>query len=685
METHDAAPDSAATGPARSERTDEALAPEATGPFTPRTVELTGLTALMSAVLAACGGGSNGVTPAPPLPAPTPSATPSPLPTPDPLPATDPLPAPAATPSPTPTSTPTPSPAPAPTPSPTPAPAPTPAPTPAPAPAPTPSPSPAPAPAPTPTPSPAPAPTPSPAPTPAPAPISAAEAARFLHQAQFSSTDAEIESVRTMGYSAWLDAQMSLPVSGTGWDWLMGQGYNRVDVIFNGEYANYMVWNQLITAPDALRKRLALAWSEIMVVSGVGIDGESPSFAMAAYWDVLNTHAFGNYRQLLEAVTLNPAMGSYLNMRGSLKEDPATGRHPDENYAREVMQLFSIGLVQLNADGSAKLNSSGQPLYTYGPADVTGLARVFTGYNWDTTGHVRGTNPLRYRNPMVLDATKHSTQDASFLGVTVPGSTPGAQALKTALDTLYNHANTGPFIARALIQRLVTGAPSPAYIARVAAVFANNGAGVRGDLRAVTKAVLLDPEARAAAGLSTPAWGKLREPMIRCVQWARTFGATSNDGTWTVYDLSNPSTALAQSPLRSPSVFNFFRPGYVPPGTALAATGQAAPEFQITNESSVAGYLNFMQNTIAYGLYGNSTSKVWVSSYTAELALVANPAALVDRLNLLLAAGQLSSATTSTIRDAIASIGITTDAGKNNRVWAAILMVMSCPEYIVQK
>ncbi len=559
--------------------------------------------------------------------------------------------------------------------------APAPAPTPAPGPAPTPSPSPTPAPAPTPAPTPAPA----PSPTPAPAPIAPAEAARFLQQAQFSCSDADVAQVQSQGYAAWLDTQMNVPISTSGWDWLLAQGYNRVDVVFNGQYTDFMVWNQLITAPDALRKRLALAWSEIMVVSAVGIDGESPSFAMAAYWDVLNGHVFGNYRQLLEAVTLNPAMGSYLNMRGSLKEDPATGRHPDENYAREVMQLFSIGLVQLGADGSAKLNAAGQPLYTYGPADVTGLARVFTGYNWDTTGHVRATNPLKFRNPMTVTASKHSTLEASFLGVTVPAGTPADQALKTALDALHNHPNTGPFIARQLIQRLVTSAPSPAYVGRVAAAFANNGAGVRGDLRAVTKAVLLDPEARTDPAQAAPGWGKLREPIVRCVQWARTFGATSNDGTWMVYDQSNPSTALGQSPLRSPSVFNFFRPGYVPPGTALAASGQTAPEFQITNENSVAGYVNFMQNVIAYGLYGSSTSKVWVSSYTAELALVSDPAALVNRLNLLLAAGQLSSATVATIRDAIASIGATTDAGKNNRVWAAILMVMACPEYIVQK
>ena len=619
-------------------------APEAPGPHQAATLppaplpgdsglgRIAGLSALMSAVLAACGGGSGDA----------PSVDPTPMPSPTPAPPVVPTPAPG-----------TPSPAPAPaTPSPAPA---------------------------TPTPSPAPA-TPSPPAPATPTHITATEAARFLQQAQFSASDADIAAVQAQGYAGWLDAQMARGTSTTGWDWLMGQGYNQFSIRYNNSYADHMIWNQLLTAPDPVRKRVALAWSEIMVVSTSTLDGTWPSFAMAAYWDLLNQHAFGNYRQLLEAITLNPAMGAFLNTRGNKKAN-ASGRVPDENYAREVMQLFSIGLYELNTDGTLR---GGAAKETYGPADVSNLARIFTGYNLNSPNKLHETDPQPYRVPMVLTAADHSPEPATFLCQTV-ASGDGATRLRQALDIIFNHPNVGPFIARQLIQRLVTSDPSSAYVGRVAAVFNNNGAGVRGDLRAVTKAVLLDADARQNPSLQSPSWGKLREPMIRCVQWARTFGATSNDGTWTVYDLSNPSTALAQSPLRSPSVFNFFRPGYVPPGTALAATGQAAPEFQITNESSVAGYLNFMQNTIAYGLYGNSTSKVWVSSYTAELALVANPAALVDRLNLLLAAGQLSSATTSTIRDAIASIGITTDAGKNNRVWAAILMVMSCPEYIVQK
>jgi uncharacterized protein (DUF1800 family) len=262
----------------------------------------------------------------------------------------------------------------------------------------------------------------------------------------------------------------------------------------------------------------------------------------------------------------------------------------------------------------------------------------------------------------------------------VPAGADAASRLTQALDIIANHPNVGPFIARQLIQRLVTSNPSAAYVGRVAAVFNNNGAGVRGDLRAVTKAVLLDTEARQDPSLAAPTWGKLREPMLRFVQWARTFGAASSDGRWVLY---NQESALGQSPLRSPSVFNFFRPGYVPAGTALATTGQSAPEFQITNENTVATYINFMRDRIAYG-YTSDNSKL-AADYARELALVADPAALVARLNLLLTGNQLAPTTVSTVRDAVTTISAQSEAGRNNRVWAAILLIMCSPDYIVQK
>ena len=522
----------------------------------------------------------------------------------------------------------------------------------------------------------------SPAPIPTPNPPSAnptaAEAARFLFQAQFSASDEEIASVQSLGYAPWLDQQLAASSSTSGWDWLMSKNYNATTFLNAVAPADYMDWNQLITSPDAVRRRVAIALSEILVVSSSNMAIPARSQAMAAYWDTLCTHAFGNYRKLLDAITLNPAMGVYLNSKGNQKEDATTGRLPDENYAREVMQLFTIGLYELNPDGSNRLDAKGLPIDTYDQSTITNMARVYTGWDFDPTG-ATATNLLQVQQPMRLTASRHSTLAASFLGTTVPANTDGVTALKQALDALFNHANVGPFIGRQLIQRLVTSNPSPAYIARVAAVFNNNGNDVRGDMKAVIRAILLDTEARNDSNVALPNWGKLREPMLRFVQWARTFKASSASGDWKIPDLSDSATRLGQSPLRSGSVFNFFRPGYVPPNTALASSALVAPELQITNESTVAGYINFMQTIIRAGVQDVTPD------YSTELALVNNTTALTDRLNLLLCAGQLSAATLTSIRTAIGSISTATATGRQNRVYAAILLVMASPQYIVQK
>lgn len=504
-----------------------------------------------------------------------------------------------------------------------------------------------------------------------------AQASRLLLQAQFAANDSDITAVQNQGYSGWLDAQFSLPVSQTGWDWLMANGYNDVSFITQTLPMDYMIWKQLMGTPDQLRKRVALALSEILVASINGVAVNWRSFAMAAYWDTLVANAFGNFRTLLEAITLNPAMGYYLNTLGNQKAN-SSGRQPDENYAREVMQLFTIGLYELNADGSYKLASNGQPIETYSQSDVSNLARVFTGWNVDNTGST-ATNLLYVKQPMVNTAALHETGASTFLGVTVPANATAAESLKTALDTLFNHANVGPFIGKQLIQRLVTSNPTAAYVGRVAAVFNNNGSGVRGDLKAVIKAVLLDDEARNDATLARSDFGRIREPIVRLVQWARTFNVSSPSDQWRIADTSSDSTKLGQSPLRSPTVFNFFRPGFVPPNTALAGAGQVSPELQITSEVTVAGYLNFMQTVVKAGLADA------IPAYTAERALLSDTTALVDRLNLLLTANQLSAATLAAIRTALASIAITSTAGQDNRMAAAVWMVMAAPEYLVQQ
>jgi uncharacterized protein (DUF1800 family) len=342
-------------------------------------------------------------------------------------------------------------------------------------------------------------------------PATDGEAARFTLKASLAATEAEIADIRSVGYVAWLDKQMDIPVSQTGVAWLSSRGYDQVtvDEFYNqSTFADYMVWNQLIASPDPVRKRLAYALSQFFVVSTNSIEITWRSNAMAAYWDVLNRNALGNFRQLLEDVTLNPAMGVYLSTLDNKKEDTRTGRVPDENYAREVMQLFTIGLNELNNDGSKKNGTTGQPIDTYTNSDVSNLARVFTGYSYDYANLVRTPSvrvpstlvaPLEsVIRPMTSDTTRwsrpqtsseHSMLEKTFLGTTIPANTDAPTSLKLALDTLFNHPNVGPFFSKQMIQRLVTSNPSAGYVDRVTRIFNNNGSGVRGDLRAVFKAI----------------------------------------------------------------------------------------------------------------------------------------------------------------------------------------------------
>lgn len=525
-------------------------------------------------------------------------------------------------------------------------------------------------------------------------------AARFLLQAQFHASDTDITAVKTRGYVNWLNDRYNDALGQTGVAWLDSRGYNVVrddgqHSFFSPQFGDFMIWNQLLTAPDQLRKRMALALSEYFVVSLTPIDGFWPPYMIAAYWDLLVINAYGNFRTLLEKITLNAAMGFYLNTRGNLKEDTTTGREPDENYAREIMQLFTIGLYELNLDGTNKLDGSGNVKETYTQSDVTNLARVFTGYDYD---YSRVTNSrvsdLNYNipsnqfalDPMAFNANNHSTLAATFFGTTIPANTSGAAALKTALDTLFNHPNVAPFFCKQMIQRLVTSNPSPAYVQRVATVFNNNGAGMRGDLKAVWTAILTDTEARTAPNSSDAFAGKLREPILRFVQWARLAEmATVNPSTSTqyeIYDLSASDTSLGQSALRSPSVFNFFRPGYTPPNSSIGVNGKLAPEFQIVNETTVAGYINFMQ-WITRGGYNDVKP-----AYTTLITMAHDLPTLLAWLNLRMCANQLSATTISRIQTALAAFGVTQSATDNTKkllVSTACYLILICPEYLVQK
>ncbi len=529
------------------------------------------------------------------------------------------------------------------------------------------------------------------------APIKNAEAARFLTQATFGPSEADITALRTQGYRAWLDEQMAAPSAShqVYLDNRLAQlRLTQPTATLNANNFYESFWLYSATGQAQLRERMKLALSEIFVVSM--LDPNVDVRGAGAYYDMLGANAFGNFRTLLEQVTLHPMMGVYLTHLANQKEDPATGRNPDENYAREVLQLMTIGVNQLTIEGQVRTDGAGVPIPAYTQADISGLARVLTGMSWYSPAPSnnsflgRNRDPDASVRPMVFYPVYHSTSAKAFLGTTIPaGSTDTGAELRIALDTIFNHSNVGPFIGRQLIQRLVTSNPSPAYIGRVAAVFNNNGAGVRGDLAAVVRAILLDTEARDMTVVHSPTFGKVREPMVRLTNWMRAFGATSVSGAYLVNSTS-ANTSLGQSAMAATSVFNFYRPGYVPPNTRLGAANLAAPEFQIVDEVSVAGYANTIQGAIGNGIGTGADVR---SAYTVELPFAANPGALADRMSYLLLYGQMSAMLRARIVESVNSVAIPggsatqaqIDAARLNRVRLAVYLTMISPEYLVQR
>lgn len=548
-------------------------------------------------------------------------------------------------------------------------------------------------------------------------PPTRAEAMRFLTQATFGPTEAEIQRVMSLGYERWIDEQLALAPSSHRARWEAADAASRAaggrgagqDQVLHG------FWATAVTAPDQLRQRVAFAWSQVFVISTAEGDVERQPRAAAAWLDMLGSQGLGRYRELLEGVTRHPLMGSYLSHLRNQRADPRTGRVPDENFAREVMQLFSIGLHQLHGDGTPRL-VDGRPQEAYDDDDITGLARVFTGWSWDCPdwpsdgcfrqgGSGGASDPDRWLKPMVGYPQFHSPEEKRFLGAVVPAQTrPDPEAsLRVALDTLAAHPNVGPFIGRQLIQRLVTSNPSPGYVAAVARAFDDNGAGVRGDLRAVVKAVLLHPEARRFDP-QDPRAGKVREPVLRLSALLRAFDYGSDTGQWRLGATDNPANALAQTPLRAPSVFNFWRPGYVAPGTASAAAGLVAPELQALHETSAAGYVNLMRDAVSQGLgaWNGTVGGVALNRrdiqgrFDALVTLADQPPALVDAVVARLTYGTLGPARRDEIAQAVGSIAVpvpnATGSNANqianarrNRVQAAVLLVLVTPEFIVQR
>ncbi len=525
-------------------------------------------------------------------------------------------------------------------------------------------------------------------------------ASRFLAQATFGARMVDIDALKSLSPADWLNTQFAKPQTlhlpqTSAYLSTLTPDNRRGQTGFI-----WSMWRNFSSGDDQLRQRMAFALSEIMVISLNSDLSLGQPYGVSNYLDMLGANAFGNYRTLLQDVTYSPMMGIYLTHIRNRKENPTTGAVPDENYAREIMQLMTIGLYQLNLDGTQKLDSANKPIDTYSNADISGLAKVFTGLSWagpDTTdSRFRGGGgnsdvPDHQITPMQAYNQFHSISQKQFLGVTIPATTVADTNadIKIALDTLFNHPNVGPFFGKQLIQRLVTANPSREYVTRVANAFNNNGLGVRGDMRTVIRAVLLDPEARNPGVANTS--GKLREPVIRFVHWMRSFNARSQNGQYLFGTTSNPSTALAQSPMSAPSVFNFFRPGYIPPNSKIGALGLVSPEAQITHETSIAGYLNFMRSTVERGVgttQANGTRDI-IPDYTQEIALASDADKLIDRVSLLLTAGAMSANTRAQIRTAINSVPIRAAAAdaetdRRNRVYLAVYLTMASTDYILQ-
>ena len=547
--------------------------------------------------------------------------------------------------------------------------------------------------------------------TPSGPPPTQAEASRFLTQATMGPTEADANSLVQQGYAAWLAEQFAKPQTPHR-TYMEAQALALAATSGTLSPSNFYEswWTQAVTGQDQLRQRVAFALSEIFVVSFADSNLANRPLGVATYYDMLAKNAFGNYRTLLQEVTLHPMMGNYLTMLRNQKESAT--RAPDENYAREVMQLFSIGLFQLNPDGTAKTDSAGVPLETYTHDDIVGLAKVFTGWSWyagpnltdRTSARFGGGNanaerdwqPMQAYNRYTANTDYHSISVKNFLGVSIAAQTaPDPEGdMTVALDTLFRHPNTGPYMAKLLIQRLVTSNPSPAYVGRAAAKFNDNGSGVRGDLKALISAVLLDAEARSF-NTSDTGYGKLREPVLRLSSFLRAFKSSSTSGRFLGIDnTDDPTSRLGQTPMRSPTVFNFFRTGYTPPNTSLASAGLTAPELQLVHEVSVAGYLNYMRGWVT----PNTTRDVQ-QNYSAELALADNPDALVERINQLLMSGQMPDALRAQIvagvagrvlpapvlNNGVVSNQAAIDTAKRDRTSIAVFLALASADYLTQK
>ena len=554
------------------------------------------------------------------------------------------------------------------------------------------------------------------------------ETGRFLSQATMGADLDLINIVKNMDYGVWIDQQITEPVTYLQsevediWeeylDTLESRGYEDPQDAFGPAMPELTSawWHNNMVASDLIRQKVAFALSEMFVISS-NSDLGGEAIAMAHYYDKLLDGAFGNYKDILSEVSLHAAMGYYLSHFNNPKAVPEENLHPDENYAREIMQLFSIGLYELNNDGTHQLNNDGNSIPTYDNADIKEMAKIFTGLGpgginenvWWTDEPYFGLGifGIDWTVPMAMYEDFHEPGIKVILkNDTIPANQLGLDDIDEAINVLFNHQNVPPFISYRLIQRLVKSNPTPNYVERIANVFIDNGNGVRGDMAAIIKAILLDEEARNGDYMFEQHSSRLREPLVRHMQITKGLEIVEEPGGryWHNFDYDN---SLKQQILFAPTVFNFFLPNHQPVGD-IANSGMVSPEFKIHDTSSSINYFNaayrwtrdwgelinsgryFYNSDLVnddgsiggWDMYGFGETYIDYEAYTD---LADTPELLINELDKVLTHGQLSDEVRQSLRDNLPNISWDgyEYGWERERVRTAIYLITVSPDFAV--
>lgn len=551
-----------------------------------------------------------------------------------------------------------------------------------------------------------------------------AGASRFLSQATLGWTQEEIDHVASIGIKAWLDEQIALPASSYNADFnnIYNTAIAEIEAVhgtdfnhsYKAEYFHYTFYEKIFKEQDVLRHKVAFAWNQILVMSFQNPAVAARGNSVSSYYDLLYQNGMGNFRDLIEDVTLHPAMGLYLSHFKNKKADLLAGTFPDENYAREIMQLFTIGLYELNNDGSYKTDLVGDYIPTYTNKDIEELAKVFTGlggsaynlqffpdYADDALNFYRGVGAWDLTQPMIMYQEHHDTGSKTLLdGTVIPAGQPGMDDINMALDVLFNHPNVGPFLARRFIQQLIKSNPSPQYINRIATVFNDNGQGVRGDMEAVVRAIFLDPEARDCIWLSDPTAGKMVQPMERLTQLCKAFDVSTASGKFFYWDRVYAYDDLEQAIMYSPSVFNFFTPFYAE-SNIVGPNDLVSPEFQILNSTSGISSMNLLEDAIKdYAFHNRTVVNPNAASYVVstpdrayldfsnEISIYENNGliALLDHLDVLLCRGQLEPEVRTIIESTLTQYESNLNSFTSEEmVQNAVYFIIVSPSYSIMK